>query len=136
MIVPFLVYDPATGAILSTGYCSEKDVLLQGQHVLSAVCNQLTQYVVNGQIVDLPPRPSGAHWIFDFAVHEWKRDLQILEIEIKQQRNQALLQSDWTQLPDVPLETKAAWATYRQELRDITEQPGFPDNVIWPTPPQ
>lgn len=28
-----------------------------------------------------------------------------------------------------------AWAQYRQELRDITEQEGFPFNVIFPTPP-
>jgi hypothetical protein len=28
-----------------------------------------------------------------------------------------------------------AWAAYRQALRDITTQPGFPDSVTWPTPP-
>jgi len=44
-----------------------------------------------------------------------------------------LEQSDWTQLPDVPLtdEQKAAWATYRQALRDL---PDVPD-VVFPTPP-
>jgi hypothetical protein len=50
------------------------------------------------------------------------------------QRSQLLQQSDWTQLPDVPLATKDAWAEYRQALRDITEQPD-PFNIIWPTPP-
>lgn len=51
------------------------------------------------------------------------------------QRNQLLAASDWTQLPDVPLETKEAWATYRQALRDITDQPGYPLDIAWPTPP-
>jgi hypothetical protein len=43
--------------------------------------------------------------------------------------------SDWTQLPDVPLETKNAWSNYRQELRNITNQPGAPFEVTWPTKP-
>lgn len=53
------------------------------------------------------------------------------------QRNALLAESDWTQLADVPLsaEQKAAWASYRQELRDLTDQPGFPDNIAWPVKP-
>lgn len=50
-------------------------------------------------------------------------------------RADLLAQSDWTQLPDVPLATKTAWATYRQALRDVTLQ-ADPHNIIWPTPPQ
>jgi hypothetical protein len=55
---------------------------------------------------------------------------------VKTKRNRLLHDSDWTQMPDVLLATKAAWATYRQELRDITEQSGYPTEIIWPTPPQ
>jgi hypothetical protein len=54
---------------------------------------------------------------------------------IRAQRDVLLAQSDWTQLPDVPLTTKEVWATYRQALRDITQQPD-PHNIIWLTPPQ
>lgn len=56
---------------------------------------------------------------------------------IRIKRRPLLRQSDWTQGPDAPLtaEQKAAWATYRQALRDITTQSGFPLNVIWPTEP-
>ena len=54
--------------------------------------------------------------------------------EVRQQRNQRLADCDWTQLPDAPVD-KAAWATYRQELRDVTAQAGFPWEVIWPEPP-
>lgn len=58
--------------------------------------------------------------------------------QIRGQRNVFLTRSDWTQMPDAPLsaEQKAAWATYRQALRDITAQAGFPANVVWPTAPQ
>jgi hypothetical protein len=52
-------------------------------------------------------------------------------------RTQLLVNSDWTQLADVPLsaERRAQWATYRQALRDITDQSGFPDNINWPATP-
>jgi hypothetical protein len=51
-------------------------------------------------------------------------------------RDRRLAESDWTQLPDVPQAIKSLWATYRQELRDITQQAGFPQNITWPTKPQ
>lgn len=50
-------------------------------------------------------------------------------------RDGLLFASDWTQLPDVPQSVKDAWAPYRQALRDITTQPGFPRNIVWPVPP-
>ena len=53
---------------------------------------------------------------------------------VRNTRNQLLKDSDWTQVLDVPVD-KDAWSIYRQELRDITGQEGFPFNVIWPTQP-
>lgn len=55
---------------------------------------------------------------------------------VRAERDRRLAASDWTQLPDVPQATKDLWAAYRQALRDITEQAGFPQNVTWPTAPQ
>lgn len=49
-------------------------------------------------------------------------------------RNARLADCDWTQVADSPVD-KAAWATYRQSLRDITSQPGFPWEITWPTSP-
>ena len=54
--------------------------------------------------------------------------------DARQKRNQLLADCDWTQLPDT-LVDKEVWVTYRQDLRDITNQPGFPWNVEWPTQP-
>lgn len=50
-------------------------------------------------------------------------------------RQQLLESSDWTQLPDVPTSTKDSWAAYRQALRDITDQVGFPQSINWPVQP-
>lgn len=52
---------------------------------------------------------------------------------IRAERNARLAASDWTQLPDAPVDA-AAWATYRQALRDVTQQ-SDPFNIIWPTEP-
>lgn len=51
-------------------------------------------------------------------------------------RDSLLTRSDWTQLPDAPSETKEAWAAYRQALRDITKQTGYPYEINWPTVPK
>lgn len=58
--------------------------------------------------------------------------------EIRKERNQKLTACDWTQLDDTPLDNvaKAQWAAYRQALRDVPDQPGFPFNVTWPSQPE
>ena len=53
---------------------------------------------------------------------------------IRDDRNKRLAECDWTQLSDAPVD-KTAWASYRQELRDISKQTGFPWEVTWPTAP-
>jgi hypothetical protein len=57
-----------------------------------------------------------------------------LATEARAQRNTLLAASDWTQVADAPVD-QAAWATYRQELRDITSQEGFPEAITWPVAP-
>jgi hypothetical protein len=54
---------------------------------------------------------------------------------VRQQRGEKLKDSDWTQVADAPVD-KAAWATYRQALRDVTGQEGFPWTITWPTQPE
>lgn len=54
--------------------------------------------------------------------------------DIRGKRDKLLLQSDYTQVADWPGD-KAAWATYRQALRDITTTFSDPASVVWPTPP-
>ena len=53
---------------------------------------------------------------------------------IRTQRNQLLAESDWTQLADAPVD-KTIWSVYRQSLRDISSQKGFPWDVVWPEKP-
>jgi len=52
----------------------------------------------------------------------------------RNQRDLYLRESDWTQVADAPVD-KAAWAAYRQLLRDIPQQTKFPDDIVWPLKP-
>jgi hypothetical protein len=54
--------------------------------------------------------------------------------QIKLWRNAQLKESDWTQVADAPTD-KAAWATYRQALRDLPAQGGLADAAEFPVAP-
>lgn len=68
------------------------------------------------------------------TAEELAADLEARAASVRAERNRRLADCDWTQLPDAPTDHQA-WASYRQQLRDVTNQPGFPLNVIWPEPP-
>ena len=53
---------------------------------------------------------------------------------VRTDRTKRLTECDWTQIADSPAD-KAVWATYRQALRDVTAQAGFPWTITWPTQP-
>ena len=53
---------------------------------------------------------------------------------VRNSRTEKLKDCDWTQIADSTAD-KAAWATYRQALRDITAQAGFPWTIDWPEQP-
>jgi hypothetical protein len=61
-------------------------------------------------------------------------NLSFIAHQVRAQRNGLLSVSDWTMLDDAPV-NKTLWATYRQALRDVPQQAGFPQNVQWPIAP-
>ena len=61
--------------------------------------------------------------------------LELLANMARQTRNKLIAQTDWTQAADVPQATKDLWAPYRQALRDVPQQSGFPTEIVWPVKP-
>ena len=53
--------------------------------------------------------------------------------EVRAERSAKLAATDWTQGADTPQATKDKYAPYRQALRDVPAQSGFPNTVVWPT---
>jgi hypothetical protein len=56
-------------------------------------------------------------------------------IEVRTERNTKLAATDWTQVSDAPQAIKDSYVTYRQSLRDVSLQSGFPWTIVWPTQP-
>jgi hypothetical protein len=86
--------------------------------------------------VAIPAQPD-QYSVFDFTTKQWVQNQTMAVSDVTLKRQKLLYASDWTQIPNGPLTSaqQSAWATYRQELRDIPAQSGYPFNVIWPTPP-
>ena len=58
--------------------------------------------------------------------------------EARAKRDRLLSESDWVTIraTDTGTPVPTEWQTYRQALRDITEQTGFPENIEWPEKPE
>jgi hypothetical protein len=120
---PFVVYD-AAGKILRTGIAPDISIQpLDGEFVIEGEADLMNDRVVDGVIVKKDAVEIEAQEIA-FA---WKR--------LRSRRTQLLASCDWTQVPDAPVD-HAAWAIYRQALRDLPANTEDPRNPQWPTPPQ
>ena len=87
------------------------------------------------RIVDLKTNIISDNPLDQEEIDEIERSSYLAKIDfVRNKRNSKLTESDWTQVADAPVD-KAAWATYRQSLRDIPQQAGFPTNVVWPVEP-
>ena len=95
------------------------------------------------KLVELPAaRDQNGYWRQQWSIVEQTAEEKAQTdtrkaAQVRIERNRRLTNSDWTQMKDSPLsESKGAeWAVYRQQLRDITLQPGFPWEIQWPTTP-
>lgn len=91
----------------------------------------------NGQWSTRTVRP-GEYYVWEDM--QWNFDSARFMELLRAERDIRLSRSDWTQIPDSPLneEQKGAWATYRQQLRDLPANvDGLThlDQVEWPVEP-
>lgn len=134
----YTIYSNATGKILRTVQTNNIDSQLQdGESYVDGSIDSSAYYIENDVAVAIPPQTS-PYAAFDFVTKQWVLSENLALADVLPKRQRLLYLSDWTQIPNNPLtpEQQDAWGIYRQELRDITSQPGYPFNVIWPTPPQ
>lgn len=127
----FTIYRKDNGQILrisETPDCGIDESFIEGSF------SPDTYYIKYGEAIEIPPSPTG-EGVFDHWVERWVEAVGVDTRPIIQRRNKLLSQSDWTQMPDVTLENKASWAAYRQALRDLPAQPGFPQSLVWPVSP-
>jgi len=139
-----------TGAVMYEGE-------FRAMHSNTSMPQQLTETIINdmgGDVVFEGPQAQPTRYQVGFADGveqidgKWYTKYSVVDMDadaiaakdteqakaIRSQRTDKLKGSDWTQVADAPVD-KAAWATYRQALRDITAQPGFPWDTQWPDAP-
>jgi hypothetical protein len=81
---------------------------------------------------EIAPMNGEQSWeVYDLDASQLQINLNNLASSVRAQRNQKLAQTDWMMLSDAATD-KAAVAAYRQALRDVPEQAGFPENIVWP----
>lgn len=135
----YSIYNKTTGQIIKNVLCQEGDLSLQfnnsTEDYLPGYIDDSRYYIANDEVIAMPDKPSSFH-IFNWDSKQWAdpRTVETEWLEVKAKRGSLLESSDWTQMPDVILSNKEAWATYRQQLRDVTTQ-SDPYNIVWPTPP-
>ena len=135
----FTVYHVSTGEIAYTGECPEEDFDLQARPGMGLIQGQFSErthyWDADGlQMVEKAARPSPDHrW--DVASRTWLLDVDRVAAKARARRTQLLRASDWTQLGDIDPSTTQAWRSYRQALRNVPQQPGFPLSIQWPEAP-
>lgn len=120
-----VIYEVSSGNIRSCFKGAERNLSLnvpEGHDYLISEEDVENKIVVDGVLTSLPSevieqKEIGRSW------HN-----------LRKERDYLLSECDWTQVPDVPVDS-AAWATYRQQLRDLPANTTDPRNVVWPEPP-
>jgi len=110
---------------------------LQADVVFDGPSPTLTHY----QVASAGPAvEENGQWYTSFVVTDMDADAKAATdaaqaTSVRAQRDDKLSKCDWTQVADAPVD-KAAWATYRQALRDLPKEAGFPWDMAWPTEPK
>jgi hypothetical protein len=90
-------------------------------------------------VTEKPPVKQGSEWVqvwevSDATESEIQGRIADKANAIRAERDRKLVESDWTQVIDAPV-NQEAWAAYRQALRNIPQQDGFPTVIVWPEKP-
>ena len=99
--------------------------------------------LASGELVDYqPPAPPDTEW----ETWHWHADIKrwlpvqtpaAQARDARLERDRRLAACDWVvaRATELGEPVPAPWAAYRQALRDLPEQPGFPEAISWPVPP-
>lgn len=119
----YTIFDKNTGRIIRTGTCQDETFNKQTTEfsIIEGIYQDNQYYWMNNNFYPIPPKP-GQHYYFDYTTKTWVQNTTILYDCNNGLRIQKLKETDYTQLPDVSIANKEEYATYRQQLRDMSYQ--------------
>jgi hypothetical protein len=149
--ITYTIYRQSDGEIVESGLTTSEVQVKDGYSILTGVAADSSSfYVLNGELVEYNDEQKLAkanikrncYWSNDSFSWESKFSEQekynIQCNSVKAMRDTLLSESDWIVVramdTDIPIPT--GWKEYRQILRDITSQSGYPFNVVWPVKPE
>jgi hypothetical protein len=142
----YIIYNKITGeinrAFYSTSQVNQDIYLNENEDVLTNldinISNPENVYIKDNQFFYRESKPNV---YFDWINYEWVENAQkkydYFANIVREQRNVSLAESDWVVIKanEYGQEVSNEWKVYRQELRDITNQPNFPLDVVFPEKP-
>ena len=110
---------------------SEETLAKYGVYSVTLLTQPNYDYLVQSPVLSTVPYLDVDSWKLSYTVEDQPQE--IAEENIRSTRNQLLDDTDWMATSDNTL--SAEMTSYRQALRDITSQTGFPYSVEWPVKP-
>lgn len=143
-------YDKLTGFFSHFSYCGRwSNLAINTPDGFVAIEGSFDRFrqkfdISSGFVIEyIPEKPVDTPLeVFVWSESDWRwipeKTRLAFEKDERERRDEMLSLTDWTQLSDAPLTAVElqAWRSYRQALRDVTEQHGFPMEITWPEPPQ
>jgi hypothetical protein len=147
----FIIYEKTTGEILISGeaaevetiVCADNEELIIVDYPINNIYRNSGNWInlETKEIINFGEKPLGA---FTLNANGWVKDIEQEKIcaaqEARNERNQLLIDSDWTDALSAKSRLGETlfqqWQDYRQALRDMPEQSGFPLAIVWPTKPE
>jgi hypothetical protein len=133
----YALYDE-NGKFYWSGNSTSGETIAEKAGVFVGYVNIFDSYfdINSNTVVDIPIKPKD-YSEFNWQTKQWEDNAEIAKGNVLRKRQQLLGTSDWTDTysASTRLENYNAWQFYRQQLRDITTQEGYPFNVEWPSQP-
>lgn len=113
--------------------------VLETFNVVEVIPSNAPEITYNQKVSEVTPTLENGVWKQTFSVSDLTQEELSAKTNqkssvVREKRDGLLADTDWTQVADAPVD-KTVWATYRQALRDIPLQAGFPWDVTWPVKP-
>jgi hypothetical protein len=113
----FICYDKESGRIISFGECPDS-----------------TEHVDSYDVGYIDHAYSGETHVENGILVTRRLPDEILMSQLRAKRDKLLAETDWTQLPDIPVVARNMWTEYRQQLRDLPATCKDLANPEWPQP--
>lgn len=134
----YLIYEEDPGPFIKKVSSSNEDQLLlnvaKSEKWIESDYSPKHYFIKSGKPKKYPQKPDYPS-NFNYELESWIAEEDSCWANLRRERDSFLSECDWTQMPDAPVD-KAAWAEYRQKLRDLPQNTTDPTNVDWPEKPK